>query len=78
MNPSYPSNPASHMCKSTLYEPEKNQHNYYALRYIGYMSVPEAGNYTLKTYCNELCQINMTKSGSETALGDYSDADRDR
>ena len=66
------------MCKSTLYEPKQKQFDYYALRYIGYMSVPETGNYTMKMFCDELCQINMTKSGYETVLGDYNDADESR
>ena len=76
MNPSYPSNPASYLCKSTLYDPPGHQFESYALRYIGYMSVPETGIYKLKMLCNELCQINMTKSGTETILGSYNDAFR--
>ena len=78
MNPAYPSNPVSYLCKSTLFENIQKQFDYYALKFIGYMSVPETGNYTFKMYCNEICQINMTKSGSETVLGDYSDADDER
>ena len=71
MNPHYPSNPASYMCKSTLYEPVQDQFNYYALKYIGYVSVPDNGSYTFGMFCNQICQVNMTISGSETVLGDY-------
>ena len=74
MNPSYPSNPASYLCKSTLYEPRQAQFNYYALKFIGYMSVPETNSYKFKMFCNEMCQINMTISGSYRVLGHYNDA----
>ena len=74
MNPSYPSNPVSYLCKSTIYEPSQKQFEYYALKFIGYMSVPETGTYKFKMKCNELCQINMTISGSNTVLGHYNDA----
>ena len=40
------------------------------------MSVPETGIYVYKILCNELCQINMTNSGTETSLGSYNDASR--
>ena len=74
MNPAYPSNPASYLCKSSLYDPLGEQFEYYALKYIGYMSVPETVHYRFKMICNEICQLNMTKSGSETVLGHYNDA----
>ena len=74
MNPSYPSSVSSYLCRSTLYEPAKSEFDYYALKNIGYMSVPETGDYKFRMHCNELCQLNMTKSGSETVLGEYNDA----
>ena len=74
MNPNYPSNPSSYLCKSTLYDPSGHQYEYYGLRYFGYMSVPETGQYTFRMLCNELCQLNMTQSGTETVLGVYNDA----
>ena len=74
MNPSYPSNPVSYLCRSTLYEPKKEEFDYYALKNIGYLTVPETGHYKFSMRCNEICQLNMTKSGSETVLGAYNDA----
>ena len=74
MNPSYPSSVSSYLCRSTLYEPTKREFDYYALKNIGYMSVPETGNYTFRMHCNELCQLNTTKSGFEAVLGTYNDA----
>ena len=77
MNPGYPSNPASYLCKATLYEIQQKQFDYYALQYIGYISVPESGDYIFRVACNELCQINMTKSGSNRVLGHYNDVWKD-
>ena len=74
MNPAYPSNPVSYLCKSKLYDDATSHYEYYALKYIGYMSVPETAHYRFTMKCNELCQLNMTKSGSETVLGEYNDA----
>ena len=76
MNLAYPSNPVSYICNATLYEPYQRQLDYYALKFIGHMSVPETGNYKFKMFCNELCQINMTKFGSYTDIEHYNDANR--
>ena len=73
MNPSYPSNATSHICKSSLFDAPGNYDDDYALKYMGYMSVPESANYTFKMFCLSLCQMNMTKSGSNTVLGHYND-----
>ena len=78
MNPNYPSRPAFHLCRPTLYEPSKDESNYYALRNIGYISVPETGQYIFRMFCDEICQLNMTKYGSLTVLGDYNDVDKER
>ena len=74
MNPSYPSSPSSYICKSTLYGPVARQFDYYALRYIGYLSVPANAQYNFLMRCNDICEMFLTKSGNETSLGQYNDA----
>ena len=71
INPNYPSNPSSYLCKSTLFELTGNRFENYALKAIGYISVPKTSQYQFKIQCDALCQLNMTRSGSETVLGDY-------
>ena len=72
MNPSYPRNVSSYSCKSQLYDASKMEFDYYALKIIGYISVPETVHYKLTMQCDELCQLNMTNSGSKTTVhGEY-------
>lgn len=76
MNPSYPSNPSSFQCKSTLYDSPGHRFEYYALRYIGYMAVPANASYKFRMHCNEICEFFVTKNDVETSLGHYSLAKR--
>ena len=73
MNPDYPNVTSSYQCKPTLYDQSGHRFDYYALRYIGYMNLSANGRYKFKMHCNEICQFFLTKNGTETSLGDYSD-----
>ena len=73
MNPSYPKNVSSYKCKKTLFDSTLSKYDYYAFRYIGYMSFPVNGSFAFRMLCNEMCEFLLTKDNVEASIGNYND-----